>query len=145
MSMNNLDLLPNDNVSKDWEKGEDGRKGCGAIDDQEGNMVDFETIRKISHSSSTFVCVCNHHDFVSSINEFCGELVNVTFDASGLWKEIVADHSNIVRHRGDDFEAIATSLRTQSAFIPFIVLIVAGEGVMGNVWRTGGWRNATQG
>ena len=98
--MNNLDLLPNHNVPKDGEKGEDGReRGC-TVDDQERNVVDFEAICKVSNSSAPFVCVCDDHDFVSSIDEFRGELVDVTFDTAGLRKEVVADHSNIVRHRG---------------------------------------------
>lgn len=119
MSVNDLDLLPNDNVSKDWEKGEDGREGCGAVDDQEWNVVNFKAIREVSHSCSAFICVCDDHDFVSSIDEFGGELVDVTFNASRLGKEIVTDHSNIVRHRGEKLEAIATNSRTQSAFIPY--------------------------
>ena len=100
MSMNNLDLFPNDNVSEDGEKGEDRREGRCAVDDKEWNMVDFETIREVSNAGSSIVGVCNHYDFVSAIDEFGGKLVNVAFDASGCREKVVADHSNVVRHSG---------------------------------------------
>ena len=69
MSMNDLDLFSNDDIPKDWEEGEDGRKGSFAIDDEKGYMVDFETIGQVMDARSTFVGVRNNNDFVSSINE----------------------------------------------------------------------------
>lgn len=100
MSMNNFNLFPNDNVSKDWEEGEDRGECRGAVDDQEWDMVDFEAIREVSYASSSFVRVGNDNDLVSSIDELCGELVDVALDSSWLWEEEVADHGNVVRHIG---------------------------------------------
>jgi hypothetical protein len=98
MPMYNGDLLAYEDVSEDWEAGEDCRKCCGAIDDEEWDMIDFEAIREIPYTGSPLICVCYNDDFVSTINEFGGELVDVTFDSSGLGKEEVADHCDIVRH-----------------------------------------------
>lgn len=66
-------------------------------------MIDFETVCKISDTCSVLICVCNNYDFVSSVDEFRGELVDMTFDASWLWKEEVADHGYIVRHFDNNY------------------------------------------
>lgn len=98
--MNNLDLFSDHDVSKYREKGEDGRKGRCTVDDEKGNVVDFEAIGEISNSCSSVASMCNYYDFVSAIDEFGGELVDVTFNSSWLGKEVVADHSNVVGHDG---------------------------------------------
>ena len=61
-------------------------------------MIDFNTIREISDSSSTLVGVCNNNYLVTTVNELRRELVDMAFDTSWLGKEEVADHRNIVRH-----------------------------------------------
>ena len=98
MSMYNLYLLSNDNVSKYRKEREDCRESRLTVDDQERDMVDFEAIRKISYAGPPFVCVRYDYDLVSSVDELGGELIDVTFDAAGLGKEEVADHGNVVRH-----------------------------------------------
>lgn len=59
-------------------------------------MIDLEPIRKVSDSGSSFICMSDYNNFVTSIDEFGGELVDVTFDAAGLGEEEVADHCNVV-------------------------------------------------
>jgi hypothetical protein len=65
-------------------------------------MVDLEAIRKVSYSCPSFVCVGYDYNLVSSIDELRGELVNMTFDSSGLREEEVADHGDIIRHGDGD-------------------------------------------
>jgi hypothetical protein len=103
MSMNNLDLLADDNIAEDREEREDGGKGGFSVDDEERHIVDLEAVGKISYSSSSFVCMGDDDNFVPTVNELGGQLVDVTFDAAGLWEEAVADHSNVVRHFGGSF------------------------------------------
>jgi hypothetical protein len=100
MAMYNLYLLPYNNISKYGKEREDSWKGRSSIDDEERYMVDLESIRKVSYSSPTFVCVCDDYNLVASVDELRGELVHMAFYSSWLWEEVVADHSNIVRHRG---------------------------------------------
>ena len=100
MSMHNLYLLSNHNVSKDREEREDSGKGRGAVDDQERYMVNFEAVCEIPYAGSSIVCVRYYYDFVASVDELRGQLVNVAFDAARLGKEEVADHGNVVRHVG---------------------------------------------
>jgi hypothetical protein len=100
MAMHNLNLLSNDNIPEDGEEREDGWEGRCSIDDEKWNVVDFEAIRQISHSSPPIVGVSDDYDFVPSINELRRQLVDVRFDSSGLGKEEVADHGNVVRHGG---------------------------------------------
>jgi hypothetical protein len=61
-------------------------------------MIDFETVREISDSGSSFVSVCNYNYFMPSVYELCRELVNVTLNSSWLRKEEVANHGDVVRH-----------------------------------------------
>ena len=100
MAMYNLNLLSNDNIPDNGEERENGWEGRCSIDDEKGNVVDFEAIRKISHSSPPIVCMSNDYDFVPSINELSRQLVDVRFNSSGLGKEEVADHRNVIRHDG---------------------------------------------
>ena len=98
MTVNDLDLFANDNVAKDREDGEHGRHRSFSIDDQERHMVDLEAIREIVNTGPAFVCIGYHDDFVSSIYEFCGQLIHVTFNTSWLWEEVITDHGDVVRH-----------------------------------------------
>lgn len=70
MAMNDLDLFPNYNISENREEREDSWK-CGlAVDDKERNVVDLESICKISDTCSTFVCMSDDDDFVATIDQF---------------------------------------------------------------------------
>jgi hypothetical protein len=100
MAMYNVNLLSNNNIPEDREEGEDSREGRCSIDDEKGDVVDFEAIRKISHSSPPVIRVGNYYDLVPSIDELRGQLVDVGFDSSRLGKEEVADHRNVIRHGG---------------------------------------------
>ena len=102
MSMHNLDLLPNDDVPKDWKERKDGGECGGTVDDEKWDMVDFETIGEIADTCPSFVGVCYDDHFVSSIDELRGELVDVTFDSTRLGEEEIADHRDLVRHSGGE-------------------------------------------
>lgn len=70
MAMNNLNLLSNDNVAEDGEEGEDGGEGSFAVDNEERNMIDLQSIGEVSDSGTSFVCMGNNNDFVSPVDEF---------------------------------------------------------------------------
>lgn len=70
VSMYNLNLLANDNVAEDWKERKDCRKGGLAVDDEERDMVDFESVREVANSSSSFVCMSDDNHFVSTVDEF---------------------------------------------------------------------------
>jgi len=70
MAVDNLYLLPDDDISKDWEEREDCRH-CGfSVYDHEGNIVDFETVCQISYTGAITVRMSDDNDFVSAIDEF---------------------------------------------------------------------------
>jgi len=98
MAMYNLDLLSNDDIAEDWEEGEHSWKGRCAVDDEKGDVVDFEAVGKIPHSRAPLVGVRYNDDFVSSIDELGGKLVDMTFDSARLREEEIADHGDIVWH-----------------------------------------------
>ena len=70
MSMNYLDLLPDDYIAEYREEGKDGRHGGFAVDDQKRTMIDLEAIGKIVNTLSSFVGMCHNDNFVSSIDQF---------------------------------------------------------------------------
>jgi len=70
MSMHNLNLLANDDVSEYRKEGKDCRERRLAINDEEGHMIDFETVGKISYSTTTFVCMRYDDDLVPTVDEF---------------------------------------------------------------------------
>lgn len=68
--MYDLYALSDDNVSEDWKEGEDGRKGGFAVDDEEGYMINLQTVGEISDSCATLVGMGDDYDFVSAVYEF---------------------------------------------------------------------------
>ena len=101
MAMYNLNLFSDEDIPEDWKAREDGWEGGCAVDHKKWDMVNFQTVGEVSYTGSAFVCVCYNYDFVASIDEFSGELVDVTFYSSWLGKEEIADHGDIVRHFGN--------------------------------------------
>ena len=63
-------------------------------------MIYLQTVGKIANPSPPFVSMCDNDDFVTSIDELGGNLIDMTLHAAGLRKEKVADHGNIVGHLG---------------------------------------------
>ena len=50
------------------------------------------------HPSSSFVGMSDDHNLMTSVYQLRGQLIDMAFDSSRLWKEEVADHRNVVRH-----------------------------------------------
>ena len=96
--MHNLNLFSDDDISKNGKERKNSGESCFSIDDKEWDVIDFESIGQISHARPAFVGVGNNYDFVTAVDEFGGELIDVTFDATGLGIEKVADHGYVVRH-----------------------------------------------
>ena len=71
VAVNNLDLLSDDDISKDGKEREDGGECRLAVNDEERNVVDFYTIRQIANACPAFVGMCYDDDLVSSVDEFC--------------------------------------------------------------------------
>lgn len=101
MSMDDLDLLPNDNVAEDWEEREHCWEGRVSVDDQEGDMIDFEAVCQVMNAGSTFGGMSDDNHFVTSIYQLRSNLIDVTFDSSRCRKEEVANHSDVVWHFDD--------------------------------------------
>lgn len=96
MAMNDIDALAQDDVAEYGEEGKDGRKTGGPVNDEEGNVINFESIGEISYSCPALISVRDDDDLVAPVPEFAGQLVNVALDSSWLWKEEVANHSDVV-------------------------------------------------
>lgn len=101
MAMHDIDPFPQHNVSKNREEGEHSREGGASVDDEEWDVVDFESVGEISNTGAPFVGVRDDDYFVAPVDQFRRELVDVRFDAAGLGKEEVADHGDAVGGRHD--------------------------------------------
>lgn len=70
MAMYNLDAFAYDNIAEDGEEGEHRGKRGLAVDDEEGHIVDLQTIGEVSHTCSAGVRVSDDYDLVSTVDEF---------------------------------------------------------------------------
>ena len=66
--MDDLDLLPDDNVSKDREERKNGGHGRLSIDDKEWDVINFQPIGEVVDASSTSIGVGNNDDLVAAID-----------------------------------------------------------------------------
>lgn len=70
MAVYNIDVLPDHNIAEYGEEREDGGEGRFAINDEEWDVIDLETISEVANPGPPFVCMCNDNDFVASVYEF---------------------------------------------------------------------------
>lgn len=70
VTVHNLNLFPNYDVSKHGEEGEDSGHCRFSVNDEEGDMIYFETIREVVHSRASFICMGDDDDFMASVDEF---------------------------------------------------------------------------
>ena len=98
MAVHNLNLFPQNNVTEDGEKGENSGKGTFSINDQKGNVINFEPVSEVSDACTALVGMRDDHNLMATVDELGGELVDMTFDSPRLRKEEVADHGDVVRH-----------------------------------------------
>lgn len=73
MTVNNLNLFPNENISEHWEERKNGRESCFSVDNKEWDMVDFEAVGEVSYAGPTFVRVGDDDDFMSTVDQFLME------------------------------------------------------------------------
>lgn len=113
MPMHNFYALSYHNIAEYREEGKYGRERRLAVDDEEGDVVDFETIGEVADTSAAFVGMGYNDDLVATVDEFGGELVDVRFDAAGLGEEEVGDHGDVIGH----FEELRGIVATRYAVL----------------------------
>jgi hypothetical protein len=69
MTVNYIDLFPDNNIAEDWEEREDGWESRFSVDDEKRNMIDFESVGEIPDTSTAFVRVGDYNAFVASVNQ----------------------------------------------------------------------------
>jgi len=68
--VDDLDVLPNDDIAKYGEKGEDSWE-CGlSIYDEEGDIVNLETIGEVAHAVAGLIRVGYYYYFMAAVPEF---------------------------------------------------------------------------
>lgn len=70
MSVHNLNLLPNTNIPQNRKKREDSRKRGLAIDDEEGYVVDFESVCEVADAFAVIMGVGDDDDLVAAVYQF---------------------------------------------------------------------------
>ena len=76
MSVDYLYTFANDDIPKNGEKREDGRESRLSVDDEKGNIIDFQAICEVAYTSPAFVGVRYNDDFVSAIYKFLVGMVS---------------------------------------------------------------------
>ena len=80
MTMDNFYLFANYDISEHGKEWEDVRERCFTIDYEKWNMVDFEAVGEIPDTCSSFVCMSDDDDFMSTVDQF---LMTSVRDSSG--------------------------------------------------------------
>lgn len=74
MTVDDLYPLANEDLSQYRERGEYGRESRRSIDDPMRKMVDFKTVREVSHARTSWawwsICVGDDNHIVAAINQF---------------------------------------------------------------------------
>lgn len=96
MAVYDFNLLSDADVAKDGEEGENRGERCLSVDDKKGDIVHLKAVGEVSHACAVVICVSDDNDFVATVDELAGELIDVRLDASWLREEVVANHSNVV-------------------------------------------------
>jgi hypothetical protein len=79
--VNYLDLLADEYLSKKWERAVYSRERGGAVDYPVWQMVDFDSVRKISNASPVGIGigVCDYNHLVASVYQFLRSRLEVCF------------------------------------------------------------------
>lgn len=141
VAVDDVDVLADDDVAEDWEEGEDGGQGGGAVDDPEGHVVDLEAVGQVAHALAVFVGVRDDDDLVAAVDEALRQLVDVALDAAGLREEEVADHGDVVRGRARGHLGLVSSRLVLSCLFSHLRMdedesrvISCGRSDMGSGW-----------
>jgi hypothetical protein len=70
MAVYDFDSFANYNVAEDGEEREDGWEGRFSVDDEEGDVVDFEAICEVPHTCSAGIGVSDDNYLVATVDEF---------------------------------------------------------------------------
>ena len=68
MAVYDADVFADDDITKDWKEGEDGREGSFAVYDPERNVVDFQAVGQVANASPASVGVCYDDYFVAAVD-----------------------------------------------------------------------------
>lgn len=99
VAMNDLYLFPYDHIPKDREERKHSWHSSFPVDDQEGDVVDLQSVGEVVYTGSTIVRVGYNDNLVPTVDQLGGELIYMTFHSAGLREEEIANHSDVVRHR----------------------------------------------
>lgn len=69
MAVDNLDLLADDDVAEYREEGEDSRHRRFAVNDEERDVVDLQSIGEVAHPGSSLVRMGDDDDFMAAVDE----------------------------------------------------------------------------
>lgn len=83
MPVDDLDLFANDDIAENRKEGEDGRHGRFAVNNEERDMVNLESIGKVPDPGASFVRMGNDNDFVAAVNKFLRVMSIATVNGTG--------------------------------------------------------------
>ena len=94
MSMHDLNSFPKNDVAEYRKEGKDSWHGSLPVYRQEWYIVDLKTVREIAHPDSIIVCMCDDNNFMPFVYQTLTQLIDMRFNATGLWIEEIRDHGD---------------------------------------------------
>ncbi len=70
VSMDYLYSFTNNDVSENGEERKDCGEGSLAVDDKKRNIVDLQSVGKVSHTRPSSIGMSDNDDFVSTVDQF---------------------------------------------------------------------------
>jgi hypothetical protein len=83
MSVNDIYVFSNDDITEYREKREDGGERRLSVDDEEGNVVDLKAVGEVAHAMTGLVGMGYYYYFMAAVPEFLGGGVTLVLGEKG--------------------------------------------------------------
>ena len=98
MSVHDVDALAQQNVSEEGNGREYRREDTPIVEDEEGQVVDFETVAQPPDAAPLVICVCEHDNAMSKRDQTLAQVVDVCLHATRVRTEEVGDKTSMRLH-----------------------------------------------
>lgn len=95
VAVNKVDGFADEDLAENRECTEEGRKGGVAVDDDRGNVVDFEAASQISDAPPAPIGMGDDDYLVAALHQALGVIEQMAFDSSHAGVEEIRYHADV--------------------------------------------------
>lgn len=99
MSVNDLYLFPDVNVTKNWNVADHRRQYALIVEHFDWQIIHLQSICHVANSLAISIRVSDDDDFVTELEETLREIENVLFDSTVIGKKEVGGDAETVEKR----------------------------------------------